>query len=241
MIPRIAILLVAVSILSVGAAQATLIDSFNAEEQFLHTRTSNPIVWNQVEPGSTVAIGKFRDVMLQLTSGRSDYSEVMTDFGGVFTFTQGTAEGLARITWDGEDSENTLRFSLNQDLQSPTEDGFLIDIAEVTGTGVILQLDVYTNDADHVSSYTTLVSAGTSGTLLAPYASFIPSGGSGSANFDDVDAIVLTFDGTGHAGSDITIGSIETGKVPEPTVWTILATGMASLMFTGWRRRNLSR
>ena len=95
-------------------------------------------------------------------------------------------------------------------------------------------MTVYT-DATHASQYVTTVPAGGSSNLLLPYSLFSQIGANG-ANFSNVGAIVLEFNGVGHAGSDITIGPIQT--VPEPSTLALAAIGaMVALGFgRRWRR-----
>jgi hypothetical protein len=70
-----------------------------------------------------------------------------------------------------------------------------------------------------------------------PYSSFSPLG-AGPANFSNVGAIVLEFNGVGHIGSDITIDSI--GTVPEPSTLALAAIGV-SILGLGWRWRENQR
>ena len=113
----------------------------------------------------------------------------------------------------------------------------MFNVLATTGTGVELTMTVYT-DATHASTYSTLVPGGYFGSESWQYGGFSQLvGAAGPANFGTVGAIVLDFNGTGHVGSDITIGPLQTntGTVPEPSALALAAIG--AMVFFGFGRR----
>jgi hypothetical protein len=230
--------LVAVCTLSATNVQATLIDSFDKGVQTLMTSPDQTYNLSQANVGVSAAIGAYRNLAIQWVSGRESYADVFA--GPTLTglsFTQGTGEAIATVTWDGPDTPNVLDYALNADLATGNQNEFVFDFAGVTGSGVNLTLTVFTNDAAHSSTYTHLMPAGTSGTFAVPYTSF-----SGSATWADIDAIVLTLNGTGHAGSDLSLNSIKTDDkapgVPEPSTLAMTMIGAMVLLGAGrrWRK-----
>jgi len=224
--------LAAVFVWPAANVQATLIDSFDAGNQSLWVSPGTPYSLSQANVGS-MAIGGYRNVAIQWITGRQSYVDVLDDptLTGL-SFTQGTAQAKTTVTWDGPDIPNVLGYSLNANLASGGANGFVLDVAQVTGTGVNLTMTVYTNDASHASVYSHLLTAGTTGAFAVPYTSF-----SGAASFSDVDVIVLELDGTGHSGSDITINSIKTSVIGVPEPSTLVMTAIGALVFLGAGRR----
>jgi hypothetical protein len=219
--------------LSSAYAQATMIDSFSVTDQALFV---DPYGSGQTASSSLAApdaIGGFRDVALQWISGSLDFADVVSQ-GSMFSFTQGTAVGQATITWDGALASNVYSLGANLDGNE-----FLIDVLGTTGTGVELTMTVYT-DATHASTYSTFVPGGYANTEPLLYTGFTQLGGAaGPANFANVGAIVLNFNGTGNPGSDITIGSLQTNTqtVPEPSTLALAAIGAMAFLGFGRRRR----
>ncbi|MEN6451372.1 MAG: PEP-CTERM sorting domain-containing protein [Thermoguttaceae bacterium] len=229
---RTLFLVTVVSILSTGNAMATLIDSFGDGEQFLRVTSRSTTAYDQGNPGSSIAIGGYRDIALQWLSGQASYVAAAADEANILEFTQGTGEAKTTITWDGPGARDSLSYSLNADLSAEKE--FLLDVAGVTGTGVAVTLTVYT-DATHASTYSATLAEGTTGTVAIPYTSFTVLGSGVAVDFAHVGAIVLGIDGTGNVGSDIAINSISTA-VPEPASLTLLAAGAIGLLCIGRRR-----
>jgi hypothetical protein len=220
--------------LVVACAEASLIDTFAAGKQSLSVSADATTDSNQANPGTGVAIGGWRDIALTWISGDLDFANTLPA-GGKFAFTQGTSEGEATITWDGANSQGVLSYLLGANLTSGGNDEFLLNILTTTGTGLGLTMTVYT-DATNASSYSTSVAGGFSGNKTLLYSSFTQSGTAGPANFANVGAIVLGLKGAGHAGSDITIGTISTGQsVPEPPTLAFAVMGAMAAIW-GWRR-----
>jgi hypothetical protein len=216
-------------------AEASLIDSFTAGKQSLSVSPDATTDSNQANPGTSVAIGGYRDIALKWLSGDLDFANTLTT-GGKFAFTQGTSEGEAAITWDGANTQGVLSYALGTDLTSASNNEFLLNIITTTGAGMGLTMTVY-SDATHASSYSTTVPAAFSGNKAMLYSGFSKlSGAAGPANFASVGAIVLDLKGTGYAGSDITLGTISTAQaVPEPPVLAFTIMG-AMVAIWGWRR-----
>jgi hypothetical protein len=235
--------LAAVFVLSAANVQATLIDYFDAGAQSLWTSQGTPYSLSQANVTSEDAIGGYRNVAIQWLTGRQSYVDVLADptLAGL-SFTEGTGEAIATVTWDGPDIPNILEYALNANLTSGGENQFVLDVEQVTGTGIQLTLTVYT-DATHASQSTIFLDAQPSEPLALPYGTVGSvfsqlAGASGPADFAHVGAIVLELSGAGHPGSDITINSITTdthGPVPEPSTLVLAAIGGLGLL--GVRRR----
>jgi hypothetical protein len=223
-----------VLVLAVGTAGASLIDSFTDGSLALSVWSGVPAISQQV--AATSSIGGYRDVALDWVSGDLDFANVVYSGPvGKFAFTEGTAEGKTAITWDGANTPSVLSYLLGANLTAGGDNEFAIAVDAVTGSGVPMTISVYT-DATHASAYSTTLPAGTTGNVFVPYTSFTQVAAN-PANFAAVGAIVLQFNGTGHVGSDITIGSIKTQQiVPEPSM---LALGAIVAMIFGlaWCRR----
>jgi hypothetical protein len=216
-----------------GVAEASFIDAFDAGDQTLFVWSGKTNADDQANPGTSTAIGGYRDIALTWYSGELDFANVLAS-AGIFTFTQGTSEGEVAITWDGENSKGVLGYLLGANLTSGDDNQFLLNVASVTGTGVDLTMTVYT-DATHASKYD-IFPLSSSGIKHLYYSDFSAVPGYGAANFSNVGAVVLKLNGTGHVGSDITIGPIQT--VPEPSTLALAAIGTMVLGF-GWRRRRI--
>jgi hypothetical protein len=226
--------LAAVLALSAANVQATLIDSFDAGSQSLSASPGTPYSLSQSHVGPD-ALGDYRDVAIQWLAGRQSYVDVLADptLAGL-SFTQGTGQAVTTVTWDGLHIPNVLTYTLNANLTTGGENEFVFDVEQVTGP-LSLTLTVYTNDASHSSVYSCPMTVAMTGTTLSvPYTSF-----SGTANFSDIDAIVLRLDGTGHSGSDVTLKSLKTDdkgpSVPEPSTLALAAVG--AFVFLGAGRR----
>ena len=176
------------------------------------------------------AIKSYRDVWLQWVSGSAIDAEVVTstDIPGIgpgFYFSQGVGEAKATVVWDGAGVTNTIDHNLTEDLTTGAADRFLLDIANVTNTGMMLTMTVYSaSGADAWATSPVYLAAGGERILSLLYSDFTQHAvGTGSfaangssADFSNVGAIVLELNGVGHAGSDIQIRSIGTAT-PEPS------------------------
>ncbi|MEN6459536.1 MAG: PEP-CTERM sorting domain-containing protein [Thermoguttaceae bacterium] len=232
MLQRSAVVVVACALMATNV-QGTVIDSFDTAAQSLSVSPKKTAL-EQVSLDSSAGLGGYRDLTLQWLNGRTAFVDVLTEaFWTGLSFTQGTSEAKLKVTWDGSDSPGVLDYALGANLTAAGQDRLQFDVAEVTGTGLTMTITVYT-DASHASTYTSFVTAGTTGVLEVTYASFASSGTSGAANFSNIGAIVLEFNGAGHSGSDITISQIETA-VPEPS--TIAMAAVCGLALMGLSRR----
>ena len=242
MLMRIAGVFALVWFFSAACAEATLIDSFGAGSDGV---SQSLIVWSgyqsdssQVNPETGIAIGGYRDMALQWESGGPAFADVLVTGGaGSFSFTQGTAQGNTTLTWDGANTPNVLSYALNTDItDGGVENGFVMNVAEITGTGLTFTVTVYTDATDY-SRFSGTLPGGLSGDQALPFSSFT-QGGAGPATFANVGAIVFNIDGAGRSGSDITINSIRTAniEVPEPSA---IALAMIAAMLFGvrWRRK----
>jgi hypothetical protein len=240
MVHRTAALLVAIVVLSAANANATLIDSFDVASQSSWASASIPDSSSQAHPGTTTAIGGYRDVAIHWLLGAKSYVDVLTGMdGSELAFAQGSGQAETTVTWDGANSPNVLSYSLGADLTTNGNNEFVLDIAEVTGTGLNLTMTVYNTDGIHASTYTTVVPANTVGDFAIKYSSFTSTsvGISGIADFVHTGAIVLDLSGSSHSGSDITINSISTATgttAPEPSTLTML---LGTLAVFGLLRR----
>ena len=233
---RLASMIAAIFALSAANVEATLIDSFDREDQFFSVSSKNHFNSDKVYPDS--AIGGCRDVRLNWESGPRSNAEVVVpdpEVGNGFYFTQGAGgTAIATVVWDGEkDDSGVIAYDLNQDLTQGEADQFWLNITNVTD-GMQLKMTVYSSDGALASATAPIqLSAGPT-SLSIPYVNFSQQvlGGT-SVDFHHVGAIVLELDGTHYAGSDISISSIQT--VPEPS--TLVLAAMGGVAFFGLRGR----
>jgi hypothetical protein len=244
MLIRIASLLALVSIFSVGATEAALIDSFDTGTQSLFVSGAQLQASQQLNVGTGTAIGGYRDISLKWTSGFLDFASVsISGPQGLFVFTQlnsaPASTGEASITWDGSDTPNLLSYLLKANLTENSDDKFIIDVNTVAGSGMDILMTVY-SDSARASRKTISLPGGYSGALPMLYSDFLPIGTGGAADFSSVGAIVLTCDGSAHEGASIVLNSVETAHevVPEPSTLVMLAFGAMALVGMGrrWRR-----
>jgi hypothetical protein len=233
---RIASMIAVVCALSATNVEATLIDSFEAGDQWLSVsyRVGRQFGSEDISAPGAVIKG-YRDVWLQWLSGSSIDAEVVTNasIGTGFYFSQGVGEAKATLVWDGEGVTNTIGHSLNENLETGGADRFLLDIAAVTGDGMTLTMKVYTDGAQPWT-YSCPLTAQTSGIVPVLFSDFTQAGGSDPVSFSNVGAIVLELNGAGHSGSDIRIHSIQTA-VPELSTLGMAAIGI--IAFLGLRNR----
>jgi hypothetical protein len=244
MLFRIASLLTLISIFSIGVADAAIIDSFDTGTQSLFVSGAQMSASQQLNVGTGTAIGGYRDISLEWTSGFLDFASVsISGPQGLFVFTQlnsaPASTGKATITWDGADTPNLLSYLLGADLMSNSDDKFLLDINTVAGSGMDILMTVY-SDSARVSEKMISLSGGFSGGLPVLYSDFSPVGTGGAADFFSVGAIVLTCDGTAHPGATIVLNSVGTTHeaVPEPSALVMLAFGALAFIGMGrhWKR-----
>ena len=182
MLMRIGGVLAVVLILSANRVEATMIDSFDAGPQSLAVGPGQTSASGEVNPGTDVAIGGYRDLALQWSSGGPNYASVfVSGSGGNFCFTQGTATGNVTITWIDRLPEAALSFGLSANLTAGGDNEFVMDVREITGTGLKFSVGVYT-DATHYSEYSGTLPSGTSGNQALLYSS-LSQAGVGPADF----------------------------------------------------------
>jgi len=216
---------------SAACAKATIIDSFGGTKFTLSVdgdSIADETDFSQVT--TAAAIGGHRYTLLTWLSGDQNFASVSPS-GGKFSFTQGTAEGDATITWDGSTSSNV--YLLGENLNNEGNE-FQINVLGCTNTGVELTMTVYTN-ASEASTYSLPVTS--IGGLSLPYKDFfkLPTAAS-EADFSSVGAIVLDINGYNHSGSDVTLGLIQT--IPEPSTLALAAifAVVALCLRRRWRR-----
>lgn len=221
---RVAGLIAAIFVLSAANVQATLIDQFNDTDEVLSVTKKRPN--DSLAASAATAVGGYRCVDLHWKSGSPSSLFLTTDSNaGELSFAQGVGEAWAAVTWNGTDSLGN--FMLNQDFTADT--GFLLDIAGVGGT-VSLKMTVY-SDGGTQSSTTAPMPISAGGECPVSFASF-----TGTAAFDDIDAIVLEVSGVGYRDCDIAITSVKT--VPEPSSFVLGAIGVAGFLGIGRRWRS---
>jgi hypothetical protein len=239
MLSRIAGLFVLTLVFSVGLVRAETVDSFDAGIQSLYVSSSQHHGSQQVDAGTDVAIGEYRDLSLDWTSGFLDFANVMVSgTDGLFMFNEYSygplqSTGVATLTWDGADSPNVRSYSLGKSFKN--DDRFLIEIDATAGMD--LALTVYSSST-LASTASISVPNGYSGEWSIPFTNFSQaSGAAGPVDFSDVQAIELILDGTSHPGSSIILNSIRTAgvSVPEPSMFALLSVMTLSLL--GFRRR----
>jgi hypothetical protein len=246
---RIASVIAVLFALSAASAEATIIDSFGANGQFLYVSYSTPTFSNEMNTGS--AIGGVRDIQLQWYEGATSLAEVVVGppkWTGFF-FTQGEeGEVVASVVWDGNKTglsgsiNPTMHENLTVDsLTGKPMDHFLLDIVGVTGTGMNLTMALYSADGSNAVATSPIpLSSGPGTPLSVFYSSFTQQIlGSHSVDLTDVGAIVLTIDGRGNPGADIRIRSVSTGEappqIPEPSTLALVAVGTLGIL--GLRKR----
>ena len=239
MLQRSAAFLAAILAFSAANVEATIIDSFNTTGQSCTVSPGAKINTSYAHPAPD-AIGNCRDVALQWLGGKRSCLDVFTgDDGTGLSFGQSTGQAETSVTWDGTNSPGVLSFDLNANLKKNEENHFVLDIAEVTGSGVDLTMTVYSADG-FASQYSLPASEVTSGILSVPYTNFTQVGAKGRADFSSVGAIVLDLNGAKHDGSDITIDSIETAGTTAPEPSTLVMAAMVAMALLGgrrWRRK----
>jgi hypothetical protein len=231
--------LAAILILAAANVQATVIDLFDAAPQYCSVSAGGTSSSDHGNPGAS-AIGGYRDIAMTWVNGKRSSAEVFTGADGTgLSFTQGTSQAKTTVIWDGANTPNVISYLLGKDLTIGGDNEFLLDIGEVTATGLNLKMTVYSADADHASVYSTFVPSGSGSVLSVLYGAFAQAAGAGhAADFGSVGAISLELNGTGNSGSDITLNSIKTGfspTVPEPSTLALAAIGF--LAFFGVGRR----
>ena len=183
-------------------------------------------------------LGLERDLTVARTSNNRGIvtSDVSDSFTGVLSLgTSIGTTGYTQIDYDGAD--NSLVFNPTglggADFTINGGDSILFTADSDLGGGVTIT--VYT-DAVNYSTFTTSIAGTGSGlnfsNYLAPFTSFVPTGGTG-ANFASIGAVKL-FVAANLPESDIALdffGVADTTVVPEPGV--VLFAGVAGLMMCG--------
>lgn len=229
---RMSIIAIFLALLAANA-QATIIDSFDAADQWLSVsyRAKFQFASENVPPSTAIAD---RDVWIQWLSGAASSSEIVVDptVGTGFFFTQG-GEAKTTIVWDGDSTTHNIGYSLNESLTSGGADRFLLDVADVTGVSMNLKITVY-KDSGHAWAYQGVLPVGTTGMVPILYKDFQHVISNDPYDFSNVGAIVVELGGPGCSSSNVGIRSMETA-VPEPSSLGLAAIGVAA--FFGVRKR----
>jgi hypothetical protein len=207
---------------------------------------SPPSLTSAAAFNSAGAVGAIRDMVVTRTVGMGFLSgDVSNSVTNGFSFGSGLALGSARIIYD---ANSTHMVTTSPGLNPPngvdlTQGGVNTGIS-TSGLsaegGITLTINLYT-DSTHESTGTATLAIGQPnpmGTNLAPifipFASFVPTGGSGSADLSHIRAIEVILDNgtdpTMHTTASGTIGPIIAtgqGVVPAPPGAVLLLTGLA--------------
>ncbi len=166
-------------------------------------------------------LGGERDVFLQRTSANSGSISVDVDgsFAGALAYASSPATtGSALMTYDGTDGASGINFTGLGGIDL-TQAGLNlgINLSTTSDNGASVTFTIYT-DATHFSLFTVPVLADPTFTFtdyFVDFASFVPTGADGGANYTNVGAITVLLDGTSNPGTDIGIDYFA-ASVPEP-------------------------
>jgi len=215
-----------------GAAQADIIDLFTTDQDALILTDVGGPIFSQVS-GANI-IGGFRDIGLQVfsDSGSPAARAIVEVSGGVFTFSNDNGiGGQATIQWDGDDGGDPGTLNTTGlggvDLLAANADRFILDVL-TADLGFPFQLRA----TDMVGGDFTinLVSAG-AGTFEIPFAAFA---GVDFSQIGSLSAVINT--GGDTLALDLSVASIVTNQVPEPTVLSLLGLGLLGFGITSLRK-----
>jgi hypothetical protein len=233
------LLLSAVALVTIGSATtgwAIIIDSFD--------EPAGPVgqVVSQTGGGGTNGfvsgsmLGGQRDVSAGVSTGSTTTNTISINVAGGGVLTQSrvgpdTVFGL--VQWDGGDSAGGIDPEGLGGLDFTAGGADAIKILVSTTDAVTITFSVFTQDPGFLFSSLTLpVSNAAPAAVYFPYASF-----SGSADFANVGAIMMTINGLTN-GVVTTVDLVETAQVvPEPSTLTLAALGLVSLGVLAARRR----
>lgn len=158
--------------------------------------------------------------------------------GGDYSYGAINASGSALLTWDGPDASSALDPTGlgGIDLtEGGIRDGFSIEILS-NDLVAPLVLTVYSTATDFSQITVSTpggIPSGPSTALGIAFSDLIPTGA--GADFTNVGALTLEIDGSSQPQLDLTIGSITTTPVPQPTTIAQLGLGLGLL---SWLRRH---
>ena len=234
-----AMLAVLAPFLATQASAAVVIDGFTTYQAV--SVTGPPAGFMNAGNAALIAeaLGGERDLYVERTSANSGSvtMEVAGSGAGIASYNSGvrtTGNGL--IVWDGVDGNAAVAptglggFDLTQGGLNTA-----FRISRTSDLGGSIKISVY-QDATHTSEATLMVAADPSFTFLpvdVSFASFVPVGANGGANFGSVGALSLYLDG-GIAGADIGVETFV--AVPEASS-VLAAISLLGLATQGWLRR----
>lgn len=205
------------------------------------TADGNPVISSL---GGQTVLGTTREIFVnktgQIGGGSQEVKASSNEFDTeIFNFDQfsSTARGTARLVYDGgaDGSLNTTGLG-GVSLTPSGEVGFLFQNLNVTGSGLLLTVNLYNAlSGDVYSSGPQLLVNGFNGSLLLLYSSF--AGPGGVLTPSNVGAIEIIVDGSSltASGSDLTFDLIQSASVPEPSSMALC--GLLSLAGFGYRLR----
>lgn len=213
-----------------------IIDQFDSPSDGQSVRVTQKSPDDMDTSLANTAIGGYRDLLLHRVAGQPISVDIYSDPGAGMYFTQGTGQGIATVTWDGEYSFYSTSYKLTANLTEHGEDEFVLTVDAFDGTGINVSMTLYTGDGNHSSAtLPKLITA--AGDVVIPFDDFTIAGPGGAATLSNVNAIELKLDGTGHPGSDLAITKLKT-TVPEPSTFVLFAVGTVALVGMGrkWRK-----
>lgn len=220
-------LLLIFGVLIVHAAPIT-IDIFTNNNQVIVTCDEDEPTFPQSNSGfrtTANALGGERDFFIECATGTSFGSaDLTTSSVGSLSFNQGSGiQTVGRVAWDGTDNDGVNLdpegLCVSSDCTSnpgpdltDSNSNVAIHLNVIdSDQGLPVTVRVYSDGTDH-SEYTVDVPGdilgGSSVSFLFPFTDFTTSGGSG-ADFSNVGAITLVFDGSNDPNADIAVNLLE--------------------------------
>lgn len=216
---RLAPLALGLALLGVSAAGAVVvIDDFSTNQA---TISDPPGGASQVATGGADILGQYRDLEVKRLVGVGPVSIAVAGGVASLTVTDTTPDsnGLALLTWDGNDGATTLDPDGlgGVDLTSGGIDqGLLLTVASASA-GIGLRLEIFTDAGNASQAMRVLPAIAAPTQIFVGHSEFLPTLGAG-ADFSDVGAVRLTI--YGGDGDQLDIDRIATGA---PTVAALKA------------------
>jgi hypothetical protein len=215
--------------------EARVIDHFDVLQR-ITASTRRPL--SAITGSDQGVLGGERDLRVRVNDGPSDAFFGVNIFGdGVLEYAASAAVGAsAEVHWDGVDFDprNFNPTGLGGiDFLENLADAFIIDVL-VSDHPALIGVTVF--DADDPSGNTW--SRGTAPVvrsprlpqqIVIPYASMQQVGPGGAADMSNVGAVIMFIENRDVISLDITVDSIETRTIPEPST-AILLGGVLALL-----------